>query len=444
MVRAFLKVFLVLSFISGGMSAFGQARIFSEVRLNKNEVYVGEPVELTISVYTSTFFTKGVDLGNIQVNGAFSVYFRSVSNSRKVDGVTYAGVDLIYTLFPFEVGSITIPSFNIEVVSPNPGDFKGSRRSLNTAVRSLSVIPPPDEIPRQEWIVANSLSVSDVWDRTPSEVKVGEVLERNIRRRVSGTVAELIPPMQWDSVDGVRLYPTRAEIDNQKTRTSISATRIEGVRYLFEREGEIEIPDREIVWWHPYRKKLYKRMLKGKTIKVLPNPDLEMLTTAKSNLESAKREGEELQDTGPLTILGMDWKRFVLVLVMGLVLLYLLIRGGRWLWGFLMGRYRVYRVSERYAFRTFLKALRKGVASEALSALYFWLDHLELTEPTLQAFFTKAGMPEIRKEVEPLLRGEIDPEWKRDFPDRRFWIKARRQYLKRRQQTATSGEWINP
>jgi hypothetical protein len=79
-----------------------QASIFSQVTVNKNNVYVGEAVEVTIGIYTSTWFTQSVDIGNISVNGAFSVYFRSVSTVKKIKGKSYAGVQFIYNVFPFE------------------------------------------------------------------------------------------------------------------------------------------------------------------------------------------------------------------------------------------------------------------------------------------------------------------------------------------------------
>src|SRR6056300_1487870 len=84
--------------------------VFSEVTVNKSSVYVGEPIELNIGIYTSTWFTKGVDIGNIKVNGAYSVNFRSLSTSRKIKGKNYAGVQFIYNVFPFENQDIVIPS----------------------------------------------------------------------------------------------------------------------------------------------------------------------------------------------------------------------------------------------------------------------------------------------------------------------------------------------
>ena len=68
---------------------FGQGHLFSEVNIDRSKVYVGEPVEVSVGIYTSTWFTKGVNFGNIKVNGAFTVYFRSVSSSKQMNGKNY-------------------------------------------------------------------------------------------------------------------------------------------------------------------------------------------------------------------------------------------------------------------------------------------------------------------------------------------------------------------
>jgi hypothetical protein len=55
------------------------------------------------------------------------------------------------------------------------------------------------------------MTVKESWSGDKTRVKVGDVLERSISREVSGTVSELIPPINWDSLPGVSLYPTRSE-----------------------------------------------------------------------------------------------------------------------------------------------------------------------------------------------------------------------------------------
>ena len=96
-----VKKLLFLLFVVLSLQSLTAQQIWGEARLNKSSVYVGEPVQVSVTVYTSTWFTKGLDLGNIKVNGAFSVYFRPVSKSFQRNGKNFAGVELIYNVFPF-------------------------------------------------------------------------------------------------------------------------------------------------------------------------------------------------------------------------------------------------------------------------------------------------------------------------------------------------------
>jgi len=445
MVRRFSTYLLFLTMSLGVTTVWGQAKVFSEVRLNKGEVFVGEPVQLTISVYTSTFFTKGVDPGNIKINGAFSVYFRAVSSVKKISGVTYAGVDLIYNVFPFEEKDLVIPSLQIEVETPNPGDYKGVRRTLKTRERILRIKPPPASVSREKWLVTPSLSVTESWGNIPSEIRVGEVLERSIRRRASGTVSELIPPVKWDSIPGVSQYPARSEVQNDKSRNSISGTRTEGMRYLFEKEGEVVIPDLEFVWWHPYQKKMYKRTLKGKTIKVVPNPDLEMLRTSREALSAsvaadAKAESEEQ----PFRILGLTVKELLIWSLLLAIGGYFLVRGGRRLFRHLSERKRRYRASEHYAFKVFLSRCHGRDPRQLVDSLYQWIGHLPLEEPTLVAFAAKSGNRALQNEIRALEAFLGGGQGSGISLRKDLWRNARKEFLKGLRKNDAGKDWINP
>ena len=57
MVRSLLKYTLLLALCFVWSKGMTQGGVFSQVTLNKNNVYVGEAVELNIGVYTPTWFT---------------------------------------------------------------------------------------------------------------------------------------------------------------------------------------------------------------------------------------------------------------------------------------------------------------------------------------------------------------------------------------------------
>ena len=427
--------------------AFAQGHLFSDVKLNQSSVYVGQPVEVTVLVYTSTWFTRGIDPGNIKVNGAFTVYFRSVSSSRQISGKTYAGVEMIFHVFPYDDEDILFPSLEINIETPDEGGYKGVQRVVKTKERAIAVKPVPPGTKQSEWLVASGMTVKESWSGDKTKVKVGDVLERSISRDVSGTVSELIPPINWDSLSGVSLYPARSEVNNHKTRTAISASRTDGIRYLFEKEGEVTIPEKVLTWWNPVHHKLYKRTLPGFTLVVVHNPDLGMLESVRDSLiVQTAGQGEARGDTSELTILGVSLKWFIAGLAGFLVFIFLMIKGITLLRRIVTQHREQYYKSELYYFRYFKKVSKRKDSVKAIEALYLWIDQLGMDEPTLQYFVKTYGTAKLVREAE-LFQQHFNPgNTTALLFYLKAWSEARNNYLKGKPQTAGDVQtlWINP
>lgn len=430
----FFFIFLLL----GNGPSFAQ-QFHTEVRTNKSSVFVGEPIEVTIGVFTTTWFTRGVDLGNISVPGTFTVYFRPVSKSQTINGKQFTGVELIYNVFPYEAEDFVFPSLEIEVESPAVGDFVGVKHIVRSAERAISVKPVPAEFKRSEWLVAQNLNVRESWSGNKSQVKVGDVLVREINRVAAGTVPELIPPTEWNSIPGVSQYPSRSEVESNKTKAAISATRIEKTRYLFEKEGEVVIPEKVFTWYNPYQKKLYKRTVKASTIQVRANPNLGVLNSVRDSLQAEQEVlVAEIQEKGPLTILGLTWQLFLLSLGLFLVLAMACWVFGRKLYKQYQLKRSAYLNSELYYFRQFKKALNESNRTETGRALYRWVDELYLKEPSLDYFAKAFGDATLVAEVQNIHSGKVNLA---------NWEKARKRWLAQvevSEPKPSATLWINP
>jgi hypothetical protein len=434
----------ILLWISSG-SMFSQ-QLFCEVSLNKSSVYVGEPVEVKISVFTSTWFTRGIDLGNIKVNGAFSVYARPVSTSVVREGQTYSGVQLIYNVFPYSEKDLVFPSLDIAVETPPEGGYKGERRVIKSPEKRIRVKPIPAGFSEDDWLVTKGLSISDNWQGDLKNVKVGDVLVRRITRVAQGTVSELIPPVQWDSIAGVSLYKTRGSVENNKSRTDISATRVESMRFLFEQEGEVVLPALVFNWYDPVQKQLFKRTLNEMTIQVQPNPDLGVLESVRDSLFLAQEEDmQESEGEEAMRILGLSPGGFAVVLLLGIIFAFVLSVLIRRLARFIQARREAYRKSEAYYFRDFKRAARGQDLGAATQALYRWIDELHLQEPSIAYFVKRFGTRELQKEALKMTEGDLKS---RESPGITFsqWQQARKKYLAM-EAPPSQGQvtaWINP
>jgi len=428
---------------------FSQNKVISEVSINRNSVYVGQPVTVSVGVFTPTWFTQGVNFGNIKVNGAFTVYFRSVSTSKNINGKNYAGVVAIYNIFPYDDDDLIFPSLEMVVETPDEGDYKGKKRKIKTKPKNIIVKAIPKGYDSNNWLVANNVSLNESWQGDLSNIKVGDVIQRSVFRKVFGTVSELIPPVLWDSIDGVSLYPTRPSINTEKSKTAISASRTESVRYLFEREGKITLPEITVSWWNPNQNKLLKRTLKEKTITVLPNPDLGMLESVKDSLQLARQNmKEDPSDEEALRIFGLSVKDFAMYLFALLLTFYLIYRFLKWLLisKGLLNKWKQKKLqaleSEHHFFKLFLKQVSNKNKKKAINALYLWIDRLDLKEPTLDYFASNYGSSQFVTSLEQTTMNEpFDP-----FSHVEDIKKARKNYLKTIHPVSISKpeDWINP
>ncbi|MBU2951862.1 BatD family protein [Tamlana agarivorans] len=376
------KVGLHIVFCLLSVACFSQ-NIICYVTTNTNEAYIGEPIHLTVSVYSETWFTSGIDLGNIQIDGALTVYFRSVSNSRSFSGKKYAGVNFYYNVFPTKQGEITIPSFSIHVESPKPGGYKGIKRIAKTKPKTLHVNDVPLGYSLNNWLVSNSLGVSQKWSIPVKNIKVGDVVQRTISRSASGTVSEFIPATTWDSIPGVSIYPKRPSVNTHKSKTAVSATRSETVNYLFEKEGDVTIPSIEYVYWNPSSKRFYRKQLDSIMVSVKPNADLNMLASIKKSLQEEVIEETEAEDK-PFLILGLTPKVFVEYLISGLLLLFVLFKLTKYTLAVYRRKHTVYLKSEPYAFSQVKKALRHNNYYAFISTSHVWIKKLDSNFESLQ------------------------------------------------------------
>ncbi len=446
--RSLATYLLTILIISGATKIYAQTGLHTEVVTDKSRAYVGEPVKLSIFVYTPTWFTRGVNPGNIKIEGAFTVFFRTVSQSKQIDGNTYAGVEMIYNVFPYESNDIIIPSLDLEVETPDPGGYKGVKKAIKTKEKKIDIISIPAETNPDTWLVADNVDVKENWIGNLQNLKVGDVIERKISINAIRTVAELLPPVIWDSIPGVSSYPNRAEVSSNKTRTEITATRNESIRYLFESEGVITMPEIIISWYNPQQKKFYKRTLKSKELSIAPNPNLGILESVRDSLAIAMQSNTSGDNADQSKgIFGYKPWQILTATLLSILFIFGIFKIIAALIKWLKARKAKYLQSEKYYFDMFINAYRKGDLNEAISKLYNWIDLIDISPKTLEHFYRITGDNGLLKEIKV-----IQNYTGRDHPNESIslnmnvWKNARSRYIKKlyKSEYPSDGFRLNP
>lgn len=445
-----VKKSVILILLLASLSSNSQ-NLISYVTVNPDNAYIGQPVELKVSVYTTTWFTSGIDVGNIKVDGALTVYFRSLSQSRSFSGKKYAGVEFFYNLFPTKEGKIVIPPLEILVESPKEGDYKGIKHTVKTKSKSITVKGVPLGYDPENWLVSRSLNVTEKWSNSLDNVKVGDVLQRTISRSANGTLTEFIPETKWDSVSGVSLYPKRPFTKTNKSKTGVSAQRSETINYLFEKEGKIIIPGIEYVYWNSSNKRFYKKQIDTITLNVSPNANLAMLESIKNSLQKEKNELIEEEEKDFL-ILGLSPKTFFKYLLALIVGCYIFINLLKKAYRFFIAYRNKHLHSEKYAFSKVIETIKKNNFKSFVTNCNSWIIKLDIKESSWSSFLNNYGTQELNEVFNKM--NETTFKNNKDCDSKSYMIlldelkKSRKNYFILHKEKASKKrkgtKWINP
>lgn len=366
---------LIILFICIAFAVQGKAQsCFAQVSLDRSSVYVQQPFKITITVLTSTWYTAPLDFDNIQIPNAFMLSFdRTTPGMFTVNGKQYAGLQFYFIVFPYKAGNFAVPSINIVATTPPEGTAVSNKVKLKTPARNFVVKPVPASIKGDNWFVAKDVRISERWNKSLTNLKVGDVIERTITVNADGTLPQFIPELDLQQPDFASIYPQDADLADTRNEYDANGRRTQTVIYLLEKPGDFTIPAIPIKWWNPNSSKLYSRTVAAGKIHVAPNPNLGIVQTLKDSLAASKPvQAKEAVKKGPKLYYGLPWYLFFAYVAIGLVICFIVVRFLlRW-YKKMHARYLVYKQSETYWFRRFMSSSLQ--LSLLTQRLYAWWD----------------------------------------------------------------------
>ncbi|MFV0365275.1 MAG: BatD family protein [Mangrovibacterium sp.] len=367
-----LTVLLCIVLLSSTAQA-KQLDCFARVRVSPREAVVRQPIRLTISVYTATWYTQPLQFSNLQIENAFIIPFTQTQPSTQIiNKKQYATLTFYYIVYPYIVGDITIPELDITATTPAVDDYKGVEVKVKTREQKITVNDVPDSDGESVWNVASNISFTDKWSKPLDKIKVGDVINRTVKQYAGGTLPSFIAPFEIKKPEGVSLYNSEPELLDRRADKTANGERLEQYSYLFEHEGDIIIPEQEVTWYNPNTKKTYKRTIEEKHITVEPNPDLAMLESLKDSLVALNPQLESQVEDGK----KIPWKKIAIYSIIGVFILYWLIKFIIRFVRNVRRKRKLYLGSGKYYYKLFRKELHKGNRVAGLNSLYQWLDKL--------------------------------------------------------------------
>ncbi|MCP4903206.1 MAG: protein BatD [bacterium] len=370
--------------------------------LEPETVFVGQPAELKIQVFTKTWFLSAprypeviaVDDAVVLPPGAFGV-----NSTERVDGETYAAQTRTFRVFPVAPGQISIPPIEVTLVVARKDASRSDEIVMRTPPLTVEATLPEAARGRGLVIAVPRLEVEEKWSRSLDGLKIGHAVSRTVIQRVERSVAMVLPAPRFEGPEGIAVYPQRPVLETDTQRGALTGRRVDEVTYVCEREGEFVVPGEEIAWWDLGANRLRVEVLADVTVTVEANPEL-----AADHLEAPEDLVEDVETVAEAE--GKPWWRAVLI---GLLIVALLVAAlsrlrsviSQWLHAL-----RRPQDEEGVAFRALRAAVRTGDPSAVLTALYCWRDAMSEIPgpPTLEALFQLGDDEHLENELRSVLK----------------------------------------
>ena len=241
--------------------------------LKQEVAWTGEPVSMMITLYSPGPFS-GVarfDLPEISQTAIMKIGSPVVS-SEVVGDATYLTQQHEFRIYTQLDGKVVVPSF--EVQFSGAPDFNSSatlQQGATSELRFESKRPPG--MAAGMVVVAKTMRISQSWIPDANEpLQPGDVIARRVSTETGGTTAMMLPPVDLNAPNGVRVYGADPIVEDETDRGSLIAKRLETVKYQFESAGTFDLPGIEFVRWDPEQEKVITESLSGKTVIVEKGP----------------------------------------------------------------------------------------------------------------------------------------------------------------------------
>ena len=318
--------------------------VFVEVDVMPRQAYVQQQIDLIIKLYvaitgqiTGTLSEPQHNDVNVQRIGADTQY------GQTRQGQQYRIIERRYVLFAQKSGLIPLPPIRFEgrlqsSGQSNQGAFNNlfnqgqPIRARSGAIR-LDVLPPNPQYTGSPWLPAEQLQITELAQPSaPSDITVGQPINRQIRLRADGLTAEQLPEISLPASAQYKAYADRPERTTTTDNGKMAAQLTQSFALIPTRAGTLTLPEIKIDWWDTRENRQRTAVLPAQQITVspavaAPQPG-QTATPADPALTAAGADGEQPVSTAA----GNAQRRWQLVsaVLLALWLATLAILAPRW------------------------------------------------------------------------------------------------------------------
>lgn len=237
--------------------------IYMETTVQPTTPYENSQMRYTVKIYSTT------PIHNAQLTQPSGdnlwVYSETSDQNSEIiqNNKVYTVFERHYALFPKKAGTLILrsPQFvgnaldaffsTRSLYSP----FEGQTVTLKSPAKKLQI--KAKSTPQQQtWLPAQSLSLSDSWATSPTQImKVGEPIERTLTLQAKGLTLTQLPNFEWKDISGLKIYPGKVVTEERFDGQYVVSQRSQTVTYLPTRTGEFTLPEIHLPWFNVNKEK---------------------------------------------------------------------------------------------------------------------------------------------------------------------------------------------
>ena len=331
---------------------------------------------LTIRKHVKAFGMTGTDP---HIRGANIVSLFKREFQEQIQDEQYHVTERLFAIYAEKAGELILDPIRYQAQMPLA--FR-STEVLDEASSNPTVTASTDQLLLQisapaaskaVWLPASSLTLTLSWDQSQESSVIsaaaGEPVMFRLNSQISGQHPSAIPPIQFNSTDRLRFYPSPPTWESTTSPAGISGSLVQEISVIGSSAGEHILPPAEIHWWDINRKEWQVATTATQTIRISP-------------------PAPEHFDTGVLAPTKRRWILFFSAVILLAAALYYTIK---YLRRDQQSALRQSCPSEATAWRKIKRAIRRRDPAQLNTALQQWSRHIwpDLPKQTV--------LPELRR-----------------------------------------------
>ena len=245
--------------------------VILKVTPNKQQVYVQEPLLLTVELYHSVGL-RDAQLSSLEVDDAIvSDAGKQTKTEKIIDGIRYSVIEKRYRITPERSGELTIPALHFVARSVDNSFYNSPSRYLRSrsSAHQISVLAKPDNYPANAaWLPTPALSLTDSWSDGVPAITVGDSITRTVTLSALNLEAAQLPDLPQPNVPTLKVYPDKTQNEDTPTGSGLVGQRIFSTAIVATQPGQFEIPPVSITWWNTKTQQLETTALPARFIQV--------------------------------------------------------------------------------------------------------------------------------------------------------------------------------